>query len=83
MIWSEQDRHPAALLRFERAAPNELWQMDFKGPKGFASGKGPLSVIDDHSRYLLALRHLDNGGWKPCKVACGKPSSHTGYPTGC
>jgi transposase InsO family protein len=57
----EQDRHPAALLRFERAAPNELWQMDFKGPKGFAGGKGPLSVMDDHSRYVLALRHLENG----------------------
>jgi transposase InsO family protein len=57
----EQDRHPAALLRFERAAPNELWQMDFKGPKGFAGGKGPLSVVDDHSRYVLALRHLENG----------------------
>jgi transposase InsO family protein len=57
----EQDRHPAALLRFERAAPNELWQMDFKGPKGFAGGKGPFSVMDDHSRYLLVLRHLESG----------------------
>jgi transposase len=32
----EVDQHPAALQRFEREQPNELWQMDFKGPKGYA-----------------------------------------------
>jgi hypothetical protein len=35
--------------------------MDFKGPKGFLKRSGPLSVMDDHSRYLLALQHLENG----------------------
>jgi transposase InsO family protein len=42
--------------RFERAAPNELWQMDFKGH--FALEKGrchPLGVLDDHSRFALVL----------------------------
>lgn len=29
----EQDRHGPAVERFERDTPNELWQMDFKGPK--------------------------------------------------
>jgi transposase InsO family protein len=57
----EQDRHVPALRRFERAVPNELWQMDFKGPKGFTDRPGPLSVMDDHSRYLLALQHLESG----------------------
>lgn len=43
--------------RFERARPNELWQLDFKGPLEVARRKAtPLSVLDDHSRYLLALR---------------------------
>jgi len=44
--------------RFERAAPNELWQMDFKGPVPLAGGGAchPLTVIDDHSRYALGLR---------------------------
>lgn len=53
------DGHPVARERFERAAPNELWQMDFKGP-GFArsSPVGPLSILDDHSRYVVALRQL-------------------------
>jgi transposase InsO family protein len=43
--------------RFERAAPNELWQMDYKGH--FATGAGrchPLTVVDDHSRYAVGLR---------------------------
>jgi transposase len=30
------DRHDHATERFERAAPNELWQMDFKSPMGVA-----------------------------------------------
>jgi transposase InsO family protein len=46
-----------AFERFERAAPNELWQMDYKGH--FATGAGrchPLTVVDDHSRYALGLQ---------------------------
>jgi transposase InsO family protein len=53
---ADQDRHPQAIKRFERERPNELWQMDFKGPKNWPQSTGPLSVIDDHSRYLLALQ---------------------------
>src|SRR5438477_1968502 len=49
------DQHPAALQRFEREQPNELWQMDFKGPKGWPQPVGPLSVLDDHSRYVIRL----------------------------
>ena len=51
----DQERHPQAVKRFERERPNELWQMDFKGPKNWPHAVGPLSVIDDHSRYLVAL----------------------------
>jgi len=29
--------------------------MDFKGPKGWDAAVGPLSVLDDHSRYAVAL----------------------------
>ena len=49
-------RHRQALQRFERAAPNELWQMDFKSPKGWNAAIGPLSVLDDHSRYVVVLQ---------------------------
>ena len=38
----EQDRIPATVKRFEREAPNQLWQMDFKGPKGGMSRWGPF-----------------------------------------
>lgn len=47
----------APLQRFERAEPNELWQIDFKGPLEVDRKKvTPLTVLDDHSRYLLAFQ---------------------------
>lgn len=52
-------------VRFERGEPNELWQMDFKGPVATESGARchPLVVVDDHSRYCIAARGLaDEGG---------------------
>jgi transposase InsO family protein len=43
--------------RFEHDIPNALWQIDFKGyfptPEGNCH---PLTVLDDHSRFNLALR---------------------------
>ncbi len=51
-------RHDMALQRFERSEPNELWQMDFKGPLCPAERVGPLSVIDDHSRYVVVLQKV-------------------------
>jgi hypothetical protein len=78
----EQDRHRPAPQRFERATPNELWQMDFKGPKSWHQPVGPLSVLDDHSRYVIALEAL--GGThaglvrarlEEAFVECGVPQS--------
>ena len=54
----EQDRHTLAYERFERAQPNELWQMDFKGGKHWHQTVGPLSVLDDHSRYVVVLQAI-------------------------
>lgn len=49
-----EDCHIPAPNRFERALPNELWQVDFKGPMGRNSAKcEPLSVLDDHSRFII------------------------------
>ena len=51
-----KDSHPPALERFERAAPNELWQMDGKGEYRASDGTCyPLSILDDHSRYAVGL----------------------------
>jgi transposase InsO family protein len=54
-----EDRHQQAPGRFEREHPNQLWQMDFKSPKGWERPVGPLSVLDDASRYAIAL----DGTW--------------------
>jgi transposase InsO family protein len=48
---------PRAFQRFEKPAPNLLWQMDFKGHVALGNGNRchPLTVLDDHSRYGLCL----------------------------
>ena len=52
----ESAKHQA-FLRFERAAPNELWQMDFKGEFKLPQGRCyPLTILDDHSRFAVALQ---------------------------
>jgi transposase InsO family protein len=53
----------AAWRRFERAHPNELWQMDFKGHFALDQGRcHPLGVLDDCSRYALGLEALADEG---------------------
>jgi transposase InsO family protein len=47
-----------AWQRFEKEAPNHLWQMDFKGHVALADGRRchPLTMLDDHSRYALCIK---------------------------
>ncbi len=47
----------AAYQRFEKEAPNLLWQMDFKGWVRLANQVQchPLTVVDDHSRFAVCL----------------------------
>lgn len=49
-----------AVGRFERPCPNDLWQMDLKGPLRLPDGCKiyPVGVLDDHSRYLVGLRMI-------------------------
>ncbi len=52
----EESAKHKAWRRFEAAAPNDLWQMDFKGHFAVDGGRcHPLTVLDDHSRYALGL----------------------------
>ncbi len=58
--------HRGPWQRFERSRPNELWQMDFKGPVALAGGGRchPLTILDDHSRFavgVLACRDQTRG----------------------
>jgi transposase InsO family protein len=45
--------------RFEHEAPNQLWQMDFKGHFALTDRRSgrchPLTVLDDHSRFVVCL----------------------------
>jgi len=66
------DPHTAAqhraFVRFEHAAPNDLWQVDFKGHFALADGHRrchPLTVLDDHSRFAIGL------------LACGNQTAAT------
>jgi transposase InsO family protein len=55
--------------RFERSAPNDLWQMDFKGHFPMDQGRcHTLTVLDDHSRYSLGLIACSNETEQTVKV---------------
>jgi transposase InsO family protein len=58
-------QHPSAQgpwQRFEHPAANDLWQMDFKGPlQTLRAGRcHPLGLLDDYSRFALALEACPN-----------------------
>jgi len=57
-IDAEESLKHKPMQRFARQQPNELWQMDFKGYFALEMGGycHPLTVIDDHSRFLLGLK---------------------------
>jgi len=62
LIESQESIKHTAYRRFERDAPNQLWQMDFKGYFSLQSGGfcHPLTVLDDHSRFLIGLQACPN-----------------------
>lgn len=63
---------PAPYQRFEADAPNALWQMDFKGWLRLQHGTIlPWTLLDDHSRYLLACQGL--AGTQPCDFPTFQP----------
>jgi transposase InsO family protein len=61
-IEPEETQKHQPFQRFEREQPNELWQMDFKGYFALEAGGycHPLTVIDDHSRFLVGLKACPN-----------------------
>jgi transposase InsO family protein len=67
--------------RFERPAPNELWQLDFKGPVEVGRRRvSALSVLDDHSRYLLALRPCPDMTYATVQAALWDLFGEAGMP---
>ncbi len=60
-IVQEGGQRHKAWRRFEHEAPNDLWQMDYKGHFALREGRcHPLTVLDDHSRYALAVNACGN-----------------------
>jgi len=67
--------------RFERSAPNDLWQTDFKAPVQSLGGQvQPLTVLDDHSRYSLCVRALESQQTAPVQDAFTETFSLYGLP---
>jgi transposase InsO family protein len=64
----ESQKHKP-MQRFEHEHPNELWQMDFKGYFPLIEGGRchPLTVIDDHSRFLVGLKACPNQTFETVK----------------
>jgi transposase InsO family protein len=80
-IASEDSAKRKEFVRFERTEPNALWQMDFKGHFRMRNGRcHPLTVLDDHSRYSLAIRALDNERFEAVQHSLIRLFRHYGLP---
>ena len=62
-----EDAQAPATKRFEHHLPNELWQIDFKGNFHLSDRHSPrchpLTVLDDHSRFVLCLEGCEESAW--------------------
>lgn len=77
----KQHEHPGPFQRFERSAPNDLWQMDFKGHFPTMSGRcHPLTVLDDHSRYAPGLEACDDEQDQTVRARLTRIFRHYGMP---
>lgn len=76
------DRPGRSYTSFERAAPNALWQMDFKGRVRLGCGAWlhPLTVIDDHSRYAVGLTACADQQTNTVKARLETTFRHHGLP---
>ena len=80
---AESDKHKP-FQHFERDQPNELWQMDFKGYFALQLGGycHPLTVIDDHSRFLVGLRACQNETFSTVQAQLTLIFERLGLPEG-
>ena len=82
--WTRPDSAPApAPHRFTHRAPNDLWQMDAKGAYPLADQQRchTLSVLDDHSRFVVGLTPLLRLQTDPVRTALIRSFERYGVPT--
>lgn len=82
LIDEDEAKKHRSFQRFEMDFPNQLWQMDFKGY--FLMGGGgychPLTILDDHSRFLLGLQACPNQTQKTVQEQLTAVFRHFGLP---
>ena len=75
------DPSPRDFVRFEHAAPNELWQLDFMGHRPLDQDRvHPLTLLDDHSRFALTLTACANEQALTVKPHLRRVFQHYGLP---
>lgn len=77
----EEDCSKPAVRRFEKANPNEMWQVDLKGCMGRGPARcEPLSILDDHSRFVVGLFPTRTSMLLPIQAAFQKTFEKYGVP---
>jgi transposase InsO family protein len=81
-IDAEEARKHQPFQRFEMEKPNQLWQMDFKGYFALTAGGycHPLTVLDDHSRFLVGLKACSNETRQTVQAQLTEVFRHYGLP---
>lgn len=82
LIEPEASRAATPLRRFEKAAPNEMWQADFKGHFLLENGRRchPLNILDDCTRFNLCIEALENETFSAIKPVVERVFREYGLP---
>lgn len=82
LISKEDSLAATPCQRFEKTAPNEMWQADFKGHFPMENGDRchPLNIIDDCSRFNLCIEALPNETFHVVKPVMDRLFREYGLP---
>jgi transposase InsO family protein len=80
-IHEEDSKKREKFKRFEHEAANDLWQIDFKGHFEMRQGRcHALTILDDHSRFSIALKGCQDERGKTIKPHFIKAFEEYGLP---
>lgn len=82
LIEKEASQAATPYQRFEKCAPNEMWQADFKGHFRMEDGYRchPLNIIDDCSRFNLCIEALTQETFQAVKPVLERIFKEYGLP---